>query len=237
MTKKILPSVANLIQSRHAQAEKDLIESRNVIEHSVAKGDEGERIWIDLLNRYLPERYCARRAFVIDSESNYSDQIDIVVHDTFYTPFVFCFGGYEIVPAESVYAVFEVKQTISRRHLQYASDKINTVRNLVRQYQPTNQVANVTGNHIIGGLLATCADNAWTKREKVIGFMQSDAGETLDIVCSKDGLLVKNHGDEMRFDEYLKSPIGLLPMRLAHMMQKIGTVPPIKLTSYFPPED
>ena len=235
MTQKTLPSVANLIQSRHAKAENDLIESRNVIEHSVAKGDEGERIWIDLLNRYLPERYCARRAFVIDSDSNYSDQIDIVVHDSFYTPFVFCFGGYEIVPAESVYAVFEVKQTINPRHLKYASEKINTVRKLVRKYHPTNQVAKASGNHIIGGLLATFADNAWTQPEKVKGIMQSDDGETLDIICSKDGLFVKNRGGDMSVDEYLVSPIGLMPMCLAHMMQKIGTVPPIKLTSYFPP--
>ena len=234
MTQKTLPSVASLIQSRHAQAENDLAESRNVIEHSVAKGDESERIWINLLNRYLPQRYCARRAFVIDSDSNYSDQIDIVIHDSFYTPFVFCFGGYEIVPAESVYAVFEVKQNINRRHLIYASKKINTVKNLVRKYNPTKEVSEPSGNHIIGGLLSTFAENSWIQPQKVRDFMQSDFDGTLDIVCSKDGLLVKNWCN-LSIDEYLISPIGLLPMCLAQLMQNIGTVPPIQLTSYYPP--
>ena len=36
--------------------------------HAVAKGDASETIWIELLNRYLPERYRADRCFVVDSE-------------------------------------------------------------------------------------------------------------------------------------------------------------------------
>jgi hypothetical protein len=61
-----------------------------------------------------------------------SDQLDIVIHDRRYPPLLFEVGGAHFIPAESVYAVFEVKQDISKRHIKYAGDKIASVRRLDR---------------------------------------------------------------------------------------------------------
>lgn len=202
-----LPSIADLVKSRNDQAKGQLSEARKIIDHPVAKGDEGERIWIDILNRYLPERYCARSAFVIDSDSRYSDQIDVVIHDAFYTPFVFCFGGYEIVPAESVYAVFEVKQSVNQKHLDYASKKIESVRRLGRKYNSTKEVSEPKGNRIIGGLLSTTTDMSWRKSGRISSYLKDHSGGMLDIVCSADGLTIKNdEGDSI--EEHLSSRLA-----------------------------
>ena len=55
----------------------------------------------------------------------FSDQIECprVVSDLQYSPFIFKFQGRTIVPAESVYAVFEAKQAIDADEVGYAQNK------------------------------------------------------------------------------------------------------------------
>ncbi len=65
-----------------------------------------------MLSTYLPHRYRADKAFVVDSKGVFSEQIDVVVYDRQYSSFIFQYEGQTIVPTESVYAVFEAKQTI-----------------------------------------------------------------------------------------------------------------------------
>lgn len=106
--------------------------ARAVLEHTTTLGDTCELKWIDWLKKYLPERYCIDKAFIIDSKGNLSQQIDVVIYDRQYTPFIFNDGGAIYVPAESVYAVFEVKQTLNKENLEYAAEKAESVRNLHR---------------------------------------------------------------------------------------------------------
>ena len=63
-----------------------------------------------MLKTYLPERYRADKAYVVDSKGAFSDQIDVVVYDRQYSPFIFTYENETIIPAESVYAVFEAKR-------------------------------------------------------------------------------------------------------------------------------
>ena len=80
-----------------------------LIEHGPTAGAATERHWIGLFERYLPKRYRASSAFVIDSRGNRSRQIDIAIYDHFYSPLLFPQESAVHIPAESVYAVFEVK--------------------------------------------------------------------------------------------------------------------------------
>ena len=48
-----------------------------VVDHPVDKGSNTEECWIDWFNEYLPKRYHAAKATVIDSNGNRSDQIDV----------------------------------------------------------------------------------------------------------------------------------------------------------------
>src|SRR5574337_484159 len=98
--------------------QKSMIESlnliRNNVEHAPSKGEGAENEWIGFLRTYLPKRYCVDRAKVIDHHGNQSDAIDVVIYDQQYTPFVLNKNNIKLIPAESVYAVFEAKQEINK---------------------------------------------------------------------------------------------------------------------------
>ncbi len=106
--------------------------NREFIEHPDSKGDSLENTWIEWLRTYLPNRYCVDKAIVIDSKGQLSHQIDLVIYDQTYTPFVFKQNGIFYIPAEGVYAVFEVKPDLDKGNIIYAGDKIESVRKLFR---------------------------------------------------------------------------------------------------------
>lgn len=106
--------------------------NREFIEHPGSKGDSLENTWIEWLRTYLPNRYCVDKAIVIDSKGQLSHQIDLVIYDQTYTPFVFKQNGIFYIPAEGVYAVFEVKPDLDKGNIIYAGDKIESVRKLFR---------------------------------------------------------------------------------------------------------
>src|ERR1700704_4991774 len=103
-------SLPQLLAGLHDDIEQRLSIARKSFGHAPSKGDASENVWLQLLQTYLPERYQSATAHVVDSKGNFSDQIDVVVFDRQYSPFILHFEGQMIVPAESVYAVFEAKQ-------------------------------------------------------------------------------------------------------------------------------
>src|SRR5258707_7782542 len=100
-------SLSKLLAGLHDDIEQKLATSRKTLGHSGTKGDASESVWLELLTAYLPKRYQLASAHVVDSEGAFSDQIDVVVFDRQYSPFIFQFQGQTVIPAESVYAVFE----------------------------------------------------------------------------------------------------------------------------------
>src|SRR6202034_249860 len=106
-----------------------------------------ERPWLDLLSRYLPKRYRATSAFVIDSLGRRSRQIDIAIFDNLYSPLLFPHKSGLHTPAESIYAVFEVKPTFSKQWIRDAAEKAASVRSLHR--------TSLRPMPILAGILAT----------------------------------------------------------------------------------
>lgn len=115
--------------------------NRDFINHPSSKGDSLENTWIEWLRKYLPNRYCVDKAIIIDCTGQLSDQIDLVIYDQQYTPFVLTQNGIHYIPAEGVYAVFEVKPDLEGSvkvkdeyisHIEYAGRKIESVRRLKR---------------------------------------------------------------------------------------------------------
>ncbi|MDD7458107.1 MAG: hypothetical protein PUK83_06760, partial [Clostridia bacterium] len=88
------------------------LNAQEFISHPGTKGDVTENNWLSWMKEFLPKRYEADKAFVIDSDGHVSDQIDIVIYDKQYSPIVFKQNGALYVTSESVYAVFEVKQEL-----------------------------------------------------------------------------------------------------------------------------
>ena len=86
--------------------------------------------------------------------------------DRQYSPFIFSYEGQTIVPAESVYAVFEAKQSINADRIDYARKKVASVRRLHRTSLP---IPHAQGTYppkplipILGGVLNFESD--WIRR-------------------------------------------------------------------------
>lgn len=135
MSKIDLKQMFNGLQN---QMSAQLNTNREFIHHPGSKGDALENAWIEWLRMYLPNRYSVDKAIVIDHEGNTSQQMDIVIYDNWFTPFIFKQNGFFYIPAEGVYAVFEVKPDIKgnvgdKSYIEYAGEKIESVRMLKRE--------------------------------------------------------------------------------------------------------
>ncbi len=128
---------------------------RKVLSHPVMKGEASEACWIDFLRKYLPMQYGVDRGKVIDSKGNKSEQIDIIIYDKLFSPYILNGFGTKLIPVESVFAVFEVKQDI-KSHIRYASKKILSVRKLETSFLDVKGEPCVDSvvHPIIGGILA-----------------------------------------------------------------------------------
>ena len=112
-------SLPHLLAGLHDDIERRLATARKAFGHPGTKGDASESVWLQLFQTYLPQRYQAASAHVVDSKGTFSDQIDVVLFDRQYSPFIFQYEGQTIVSAESVYAVFEAKQAINAGQIDY----------------------------------------------------------------------------------------------------------------------
>lgn len=162
--------------------------NRTVIAHSGSKGDATEDRWIEFFRRYLPKRYNVDKAMVIDYEGNVSQQIDIVVYDALYTPFIFNHDGFKYIPAESVYAIFEVKQDIEG-NISYAGKKVESVRCLKRTSIPMICVGREYParqlSPILGGILTSTS--SYEQKDTIKNSLEKLTGlQSLDLCCCAD---------------------------------------------------
>lgn len=161
------------------------------INHPVVSGDVKENHWQRILDSYLPKRYQVEKAIVVDVEGETSDQIDIVIFDRQYTPFLLNVDGAKYVPAEGVYAVFEVKPEISLKNIEYAGQKVFSVRKLKRTSVPYihtgRKISKTPPPHILGGILTSF--NSWGKpfpEQMINGLKSLDKRHCLELGCILD---------------------------------------------------
>lgn len=188
--------IKELFVSLQAQMRGVLATNSKFIAHPGCEGDSLENAWIELLRVYLPNRYSIDKAMVIDHEGNVSQQIDIVIYDNWFTPFIFNQNGFKYIPAESVYAVFEVKPDIGsssagKNNIQYAGEKIESVRSLKRT--STQMIS--SGNKckprpltkILGGIIGiNCSQQSKTVDRHITdltGLQTIDMGCTVENGC------------------------------------------------------
>lgn len=170
--------------------------NREFITHPGSKGDALENAWIEWLQKYLPNRYSVDKAIIIDSEGNTSHQMDIVIYDNWFTPFIFSQNGFHYIPAEGVYAVFEVKPDIQgyvkeKTFIEYSAEKIESVRSLKRT--STNMINSGRKfpprplTKIIGGILTSTNSFTHKDNETIISHIKKLKGfKSIDIGCMAD---------------------------------------------------
>ncbi len=234
-------SLSQLLQSLHEDIHTKLDIARKSLGHPGSKGDASENIWLEFLQTYLPKRYQAEKAFVVDSKGIFSEQIDVVVFDRQYSPFIFDFKGAKIVPAESVYAVFEAKQVIDAAKLKYACGKIESVRNLYRTSLPiptANGLAPAKPlHHIFGGYLALGSDWSPPLGQTLIDNL-GQYKNCIDIGCvAAHGYFLQeddkaNPGSRKYRAAEVDKPATAFLFHLIALLQSLATAPMIDVLAY-----
>ncbi len=193
-------SLSQLLTSLHEDIQQRLATVRKTIQHPGSKGDASENVWIAMLDLYLPKRYQTARAHVVDSLGNFSQQIDVVVFDRQYSPFIFTYENQTIIPAESVYAVFEAKQSADASLVAYAQEKVASVRRLHRTSLPIPHAGGTFPAKplipILGGILTF--ESEWNPPlgEPLANVLNAGEGERhLDLGC------IASHGHFFRDPE------------------------------------
>lgn len=231
-------SLPKLLSALHKEIERRLETCRDCMGHPGTKGDASEQVWLELFKTYLPKRYAAEKAHVVDSKGNFSQQIDVVIFDQQYSPFIFKYEGQTIIPSESVYAVFEAKQTINANLVDYAKEKIKSVRSLHRTSLPIPHAGGVYPPkppiNIIGGLLTFESD--WKPafgQPLQDSLADADPFRFINLGC------VAAHG-HFYLDAQTKKydvvsagkPATAFLFRLISQLQFSGTVPMIDIQAY-----
>lgn len=212
---------------------------RAQITHNGEMGEAAEESWRKWLRDYLPKRYRVDKAIIVDCDGNTSDQIDIVIYDSQYSYFVFKHEQVIYVPAESVYAVIEVKQDLNKAHLDYAGEKAKSVRSLKRT---SVEIPFVAGKYrpkplhdILAGIItieSTWTDPLGETLRKNLRSLTED--NKIDFGCAlKHGAFWVEYEPKMTIKKSAKDEALLFFfLQMLMKLQSIGTVPAIDIAEY-----
>ena len=210
--------------------------TNSIHKHPVAKGDSTEIKWSDWLKEYLPKRYSVEKAFIIDYQGNISEQIDIVIFDKQYTPFIFNDNGALYIPAESVYAVLEVKQNLNKQKLEYAAKKAASVRKLCRTSAPVVHIEGISApkepHKILSGILALYSDwvNDSVKIDEHLSVLSDEQMINLGCIAQEYAFCVDEGGRIKKSSK--DESIMYFFLKLLIELQKMGTVPAMDINKY-----
>jgi hypothetical protein len=208
--------------------------------HTGVQGQGTEDQWRTIFREILPARYQVSAAIVVDSQGGQSEQIDLVIRDAQYSPLFWKYAEHLYVPAESVYAVFEVKPKMNREYLLYTSKKIASVRKLARTSVSFGWALGAMPPRelppILGGLLAAGCD--WS-RPFGTPFQRAmtvtDPNEQIDLGCILgSGAFEVPPGTTVPSVEVDKPESALVTftLRLLHRLQGLGSAPGIDYNAY-----
>jgi hypothetical protein len=215
---------------------------KQVIQHKGGRGSVGEGEWQKVIADFLPSRYCvAGNTEVIDYTGKATEQQDIVIYDRHFCPLFFEESGITKVPAESVFAVFEVKPALDKGVIEYAMEKAASVRRLER----TNVEITDRGERkpprepfeIVAGVLALGSDWNPPFGEKFEEALKYD-----DPACRLQlGCALRHGAFEVLYDDKAgtrsiegasEGALMFLLMRLFAKLQVIGSPMAIDLRAY-----
>ena len=228
-------SLSQLLSGLHEDIQQRLQISRKSFGHPGTKGDASETVWLKLLPAAaLPggDCPCGRQRGRVQRPDRRGGVRSPVL------PVHILFEGQTIIPAESVYAVFEAKQTVNADLVRYARRKVASVRRLHRTSLPIPHAGGTYPQKplipILGGLLTF--ESEWSPAlgppfEAVL--KETDGDDRLDLGC------FAAHGDfsfdaangQYRFACGGKPATSFL-FNLISRLQFSGTVPMIDVQAY-----
>jgi hypothetical protein len=126
-------TIAGLISKAAKKLRDDFEHIRETVSHSGEKGGETEDKVREFLNGHLPKRFHATKGFVIDADNQMSDHQDVIIYDQQSSPVYKYDGANQIVSADAVAAIMEVKAVLNKSQLEEAFAKIEEVKKLKKR--------------------------------------------------------------------------------------------------------
>ena len=190
------------------------------IPHPTGNGDNSEGSWKKFLKEILPGKYGVDKGY-----------------DALYSPFVFISNtGEKFIPAEAIYAIVEVKPNIDKENIEYANEKIQSVKELKRSSRGMTCAGRRTEKrsltHILGIILATNMDIVNDKT--IIKHLENN--QNIDLGCAINGysfISIKKDDGSIEFEKTNadESILGLF-FNLNNELHEIGTVAAIDIRKY-----
>jgi hypothetical protein len=122
--------VADLFARVANQMRLDFEQARSAMSHPLFKGIAFEETYRRFLRSYLPRSLDISTGFLVDSNGNISNQLDVIISDSGKTPILYSNGDTRIIPVECAYAVIEIKARIETSTLREVLENMKSVRNL-----------------------------------------------------------------------------------------------------------
>jgi hypothetical protein len=118
--KRIFEQLNRLLAEKVAQGE--------IIDHNLEKGMGTERAIRALLEGFLPTRFGVAKGKIVNYGGDMSQQCDVMIYDRLNCPKLFIDeNDNQVLPIEGVYAVLEVKTTLTKHTLTEAFDNLYSV--------------------------------------------------------------------------------------------------------------
>jgi len=230
-------SLREVYRQVQLQMAANLTASNVAITHSGEKGSATEADWLSWFKTYLPKRYQADKAIVVDSKDRISDQIDAIIYDAQYSHLVFSHNNVKYIPAESVYCIFEIKQNLTKQYLDYAGKKARSVRLLHRTSTPIPHAGGVFDakepHFIPAGVLTL--NSSWVEPlgatfMKNLLSLKNEYSIQLGCVIH-EGAFSLSENDEIEISSKETALISFF-FTLLSCLKKMATVPAIDLNAY-----
>lgn len=118
--KKIFEQLNRMLAEKAAQGQ--------IIEHNLEKGLGAERALRELLKDFLPKRFAVAKGKIVNFAGEMSQHCGILIYDGLNCPKLFIDENEnQIIPIEGVYAVLEVKTTLTKHTLAEAFQNLHSV--------------------------------------------------------------------------------------------------------------
>jgi len=104
----IISSIKNNYKKlEHSIVSQLLLETPN---HQLTTGTYRETIWMSLFKQIIPHKFSIKQGvFIMDSNGNTSAEVDLVIFDEQYTPYIFNYGEICFIPIEAIAVVVQCK--------------------------------------------------------------------------------------------------------------------------------
>lgn len=111
--KAVNKEIIRKIAENYIQLEKAIVSQLHLSsQHQLTIGSVREEIWKEMFLQIVPHKFSVEQSvFIIDSEGNISNEVDLAIFDEQYTPYIFRFGKLKYIPIEAVAVVVQCKST------------------------------------------------------------------------------------------------------------------------------